>query len=96
MGSNDKSTVVVWFGVNVMGSAGPDNVKPVPINVISLIVTGAVPVEVKVICSIVGVLTTTLPNATLEGLMLSASIVAFSCIVKLVNMLPTLAVIVTA
>ena len=62
-----------------MGSAGPDNVKPAPVSVIPLIVTGAVPVEVKVICCVVGVLTTTLPNATLAGLMVSASIVAFSC-----------------
>jgi hypothetical protein len=79
-----------------MGSEGPDNVKPVPVSVIPLIVTGAVPVEVKVIDCVVGVLTTTLPNATLAGLMLSASMVAFSCSVKLVNLLPTLAVIVTA
>lgn len=79
-----------------MGSAGAENVKPMPVCVIPLIVTGAVPVEVKVIDFVVGVLTTTLPNATLAGLMLSASMVVFSCNVKLVNMLPTLAVIVTA
>jgi hypothetical protein len=96
VGSNDISTVVAWFGVNVMGSAGAENVKPMPVCVIPLIVTGAVPVEVKVIDFVVGVLTTTLPNATLAGLMLSASMVVFSCNVKLVNMLPTLAVIVTA
>ena len=96
VGSNDRSTVVVWFGVKVTGSAGPDIVKPVPVSVIPLIVTGAVPVEVKAIDCVVCELTTTLPNATLAGLMLSASMVAFSWRVKLVDMVPSLAVIVTA
>jgi hypothetical protein len=61
-----------------------------------LIVTGAVPVEVKVTDCVAGVLTTTSPNATLVALILSASIAAFSCRGKLLNTLPALAVIVTA
>jgi hypothetical protein len=51
----------------------------VPVRVIPLIVTGAVPVEVKVIDCVAGVPTTTSPNATLVGLMLSARMVAFNC-----------------
>jgi hypothetical protein len=77
--SNDISTVVAWFGANVMGSAGPDNAKPVPVSVIPLMVSGAVPVEVTVIDCVAGELTTTSPNATLVGLMVRARMIAFSC-----------------
>ena len=40
---------------------GPDIVKPVPLNVPELMVTGAVPVEVNVTCSVDAVFTVTSP-----------------------------------
>ncbi|MGB9154092.1 MAG: hypothetical protein WCD70_13515 [Alphaproteobacteria bacterium] len=83
-------------GLSVIGSGGPESEKPDPDNDAPLTVTGALPAEAKVIDCVADVLTATLPKITLAGVMLSASTVAFSCTVKLVNMLPTLAVIVTA
>jgi len=52
-------------------------------------------VEVIVTDCVAGVFTNTSPNATLVALMLKASIAALSCSVKLVNILPALAVSVT-
>jgi hypothetical protein len=50
----------------------PDTVKPVPFRAAALIVTGTVPVEVKVTgCGVAAVFTTTLPKAMLVGLTLS-------------------------
>jgi hypothetical protein len=89
-------SVACWPGFNVVGNADPDNVKPAPFRVAPLIVTGTVPVEVKVTGCVADVLTATSPNATLVALMLSASIAAFNCRAKLLNTLPALAVIVTA
>ena len=42
--------------------------KPVPLSVAELMVTGAVPVEVSVTGSVEAVFTVTLPNAKLAGL----------------------------
>ena len=50
------------------GKVAPDIVKPVPVNVAELMVTGAVPLELSVTGSVVGVFTVTLPNAKLAGL----------------------------
>jgi hypothetical protein len=96
VGSNTKFSVTAWPGFNVAGNVGPDTVKPAPVTAAVLIVTGAVPVEVKVTGCVAGVLTTTSPNATLVALMLSARTAAFNCRVKLLTTLPALAVIVTA
>ena len=61
------------------GNAAPKSVNPAPASVAPLIVTGAVPVEVKVTDWVVGVLTKTLPNATFVALMLSVGTAAFNC-----------------
>ena len=53
------------------GKVAPDIVKPIPVNVAELMVTGAVPLELSVTGSVVGVFTVTLPNAKLAGLMLN-------------------------
>ena len=71
-------------------------VKPVPLSVAELMVTGAVPVEVNVTGSVVGVFTVTLPNAKLAGLMLNVGTAAFSCRAKVLETPPALAVRVTA
>ena len=77
------------------GNPVPETAKPAPVSVTPLIVTGTVPVEVKVTGCIAGVLTGTSPNATLVALMLSARIAAFSCKVTFFITLPSFAVIVT-
>jgi hypothetical protein len=61
-----------------------------------LIVTGAVPEEVRVIDCVVGVLSTTSPNAMLVALMVRASTAAFNCRRKLLDRPPELALMVTA
>jgi hypothetical protein len=96
VGSNSIFSVLSWFGFNVAGSVAPGNVKPAPVSVAPLIVTGTVPVEVKITGCVAGALTPTSPNATLVALMLSAITAAFSCSAKLLSTLPALAVIVTA
>ena len=78
------------------GKVAPDIVKPVPVNVAELMVTGAVPLELSVTGSVVGVFTVTLPNAKLAGLMLSVGTAAFSCRAKVFDTPPALAVRVTA
>jgi hypothetical protein len=55
-------------------------------------VTGAVPVDVNVTGSVVGVFTVTSPNATLAELMVNVGTAAFSCKAKLLETLPALAV----
>jgi hypothetical protein len=59
-------------------------------------VTGAVPVDVNITGSVVGVFTATLPNARLAGLIVNVDTPAFSCKAKLLETLPALAVRVTA
>jgi hypothetical protein len=71
-------------------------VKPTPVSVAALIVTGAVPVDVKVTDCVAAEFTTTLPNPTLVALMLSVGAAEFNCRTKLLETLPTLAVSVTA
>jgi hypothetical protein len=65
VGSNFTLSVADWVGFRVTGKVAPDIVKPVPVNVAELMVTGAVPVEVNVTGSVDGVFTVTLPNARL-------------------------------
>jgi hypothetical protein len=68
----------------------------VPVSVASLIVTGAVPVEVRVTgCGVAAVFATTLPKATLLVLMLSVETVVPNCKAKVSDTPPALAMIVT-
>jgi hypothetical protein len=61
----------------------PDTVKPVPVRAAALIVTGTVPMEVKVTgCGVAAVFTKTLPKATLVVLTLSVGTAAPSCRLK--------------
>ena len=70
--------------------------KPVPVIVAELMFTAAVPVEVNVSDLETGVLTWTLPKATLVALMLSVGVAAFNCNAKLAELLLVLAASVTA
>ena len=68
----------------MVGNVAPDIVKPLPVSVAALIVTGAVPLEVKVTdCGVAAVFTTTLPKARLVALTLSVGTAAFNCRAKL-------------
>jgi hypothetical protein len=76
----------------------PDIVKPVPVSVAALTVTGEVPVEVKVTDCVAGVFRTTSPKATLVALTPSTGVSAFdsfNCKAKLFETLAALAVKVT-
>ena len=98
VGSNCTSSVTAKLGFKVTGKVAPDIVKPVPLNVAELIVTGAVPAEVNVTGSVDGVFTVTLPNAKLVALMVNVGTVvpaAFSCRANVLETPPALAVRVT-
>ena len=94
---NTTLSVACWPGFNVIGKVAPEIAKPAPVTATALTVTGAVPVEVKVTgWGVAAVFSTTLPNAKLVVLMLSAGTAAFNCRAKVLDTLPALAVIVTA
>lgn len=96
VGSNSIFRITCWPGLNVDGSAAPGRVKPVPVIVSPLIVTGRMPIEVNITGCVADVFTTTSPKATLVALMLSARIAAFNWMAKFLTTPPALAVIVTA
>jgi len=96
VGSNCTCSVTDWVGFKVAGNVAPDIVKPVPVRVPELMVTGDVPVEVNVTGSVVGVFNATLPNARLVGLTVNVPTAAFNCKAKVLEMPPALAVSVTA
>jgi hypothetical protein len=96
VGSNFTLSVADWVGFKVTGKVAPDIVKPVPVNVAELMVTGAVPVEVNVTGNVDGVFTVTLPKARLAGLMVNVGTPAFNCRAKVLETPPALAVRVTA
>ena len=47
VGSNETVREAVWPGFSVTGSVSPDIVKPAPVTVAALIVSGAVPDDVS-------------------------------------------------
>jgi hypothetical protein len=47
VGSNWTFSVAVLVGFSVTGKLGPDSEKPVPVSEAELMVTGAVPVDVR-------------------------------------------------
>ena len=96
VGSNCTSSVIARVGFRVTGKVAPDIVKPVPLSVAELMVTGAVPVEVNVTGSVDGTFSATVPNARLGGLTVNTGPAAFNCRAKVVETLPALAVRVTA
>lgn len=98
VGSNCTVSVATWPGVNVTGKVTPDIVNPVPVNAAALIVTDEVPVEVRVRDCVDGMHSPTSPNAKLVVLTLSVDVDAegFNCRPKVLEMLPALAVNVTA
>jgi hypothetical protein len=96
VGSNCTSNVTARPGFKVTGNLAPDIVKPVPLNVPELMVTGDVPVEFNVTGSVDAVFTVTLPKPRLAGLTAKVATPLFSSRAKLVETVPALAVSVTA
>jgi hypothetical protein len=74
VGSNCTFNVNDWPGFNWSGNVPPDSVKPVPLKVAELIVTGAVPVEANVTDCVDADPTVTLLNARLPVLTLSIEV----------------------
>ena len=66
------------MGVKVSGKAAPDTVKPAPLIAPALMVTAAVPVELRVSDCVVAVFTFTLPKAIVPELRLSVGTAALS------------------
>ncbi len=56
------------------GNVAPDTVKPAPVSVAELMVTGAVPVEVNVTGCVDAVFTVTLPNVRLAALIVNCGL----------------------
>ena len=67
-GLNCTCNVTVWPGFSVTGSVLPAIVKPAPVMVAELTVTGDVPVDVNVNDWVVDVFTVTLPKLRLAVL----------------------------
>ena len=68
VGLNCTCTVSVCEGFRVAGTVPPTNVKPAPLIVTELTVTGDVPVDVSVTGSVTGEFTVTLPKLRLAVL----------------------------
>lgn len=92
VGSNCTARVIVCAGFKVTGNAPPEIVKPTPVSVAELTVTGRLPVELNVNCWLIALLTIWFPNAMLPALTLSVCTAAFSCRATDDDVLPTLAV----
>jgi hypothetical protein len=67
-----------WPGLSFAGRLTDDVENPVPDTEIVLIVSAAVPVEVRVTVWVVELFTTTAPNEILFAFTLSAGVAAFS------------------
>ena len=95
-GSNCTLKLAACPGASVTGSERPDAVKPDPVSASALMVTDAVPEEVKVTVCTVGVLTATLPNVSVVALMVNLGVAAFSVSEAVFETLFAVAVKVTA
>jgi hypothetical protein len=91
-GLNVRVTVIVFPGLRVAGRLVGDAEKPLPLTVIELTVTEAVPVEVRVTVWVVGLFNTTPPNAMLVAFTDSAGVPAFNWSETVRDVLPVVAV----
>jgi hypothetical protein len=93
-----KLTVSVAFcpWLRVSGKLTPDILKPAPVTVPALMVSGAVPEEVRVTdCGVEAVFTATLPKVMLPVLRLRCGMKGFSSRAKVLETVPEVAVRVT-
>lgn len=82
VGSNCIVSVAVCPLFNVSGKVAPETLKPAPRLTAEFTVTGAVPVDDKVMVCVVGVSTETLPKFTLDGFTLNVGTLEPSSIRK--------------
>jgi hypothetical protein len=94
-GSNWTVRVAAWPGLKLRGKLAPEIEKPAPVSVAELMVTAAAPVEVTVTVCVAGVLTATLPNATVAVLRLSVGVATFTWRLTFCDTPPAVAVNVT-
>jgi hypothetical protein len=75
-----------------MGNVAPDTVKPEPVSVAPLIVSGAVPLELSITgCEVAVEFVCTFPKARLVALTLSVGTDAFNCKINTCDPLPAFA-----
>ena len=74
---NCTFNIIVWPGSNLTGGVIPDNVNPSPVALTALIVTGAVPTDVKVKDWVADEFTRTKPKAMLVELKLRVAAAVF-------------------
>jgi hypothetical protein len=95
-GSKLTVSVAVCPWLRVSGKLAPGMLKPAPATVPALMVSGAVPVDIRVTdCGVAAVFTVTLPNAMLPVLSLKCGMKAFSSRAKVFETVPEVAVRVT-
>lgn len=81
--------------VSVIGKLPPETVKPLPVTLAALMVTAALPVDVKISVCVAGEFRFTLPKAIVVAFTLSVATAAPSCRAKVFAKPPALAVSVT-
>jgi hypothetical protein len=73
IGLNCTLRVAVWVGFSVRGKVAPETENPVPLTLAAVTVTGAVPVEDRIIDWVAGEFTRTSPKEMLVALMLNVA-----------------------
>ncbi len=91
-GSKLIVSIAVCPGFSVTGKLIPESANPVPATDAALMVSGAVPDEVRVTVLVVVVFSATVPNATLVLLNVSPGAVAFNVSAKVFDTPPDVAV----
>jgi hypothetical protein len=93
VGSNLTVSVADCPWLRVSGKLAPDMLKPAPVSVPALMVSGAVPEEVRVTdCGVAAVFNATLPKARLLALRLNVGVLALSAREKVFETVPAVAV----
>ena len=93
VGSKLTVSFAVCPWLRVSGKLAPDMLKPAPVSVPALIVSGAVPEEDSVTdCGVAAVFNATLPKVRLLVLRLKVGVLALSARAKVLEMLPAVAV----
>jgi hypothetical protein len=92
VGSKPIVSTAVWFGLRVIGALIPDTENPAPATVAPLRISCAVPEDVIVTVFVAAAFRSSVPNATLVALKLSAGAAGFSCRAKVSVMEPAVAV----
>jgi hypothetical protein len=85
-------SVAVWPSLRVSGKFTPDILKPAPVSVPALMMSGAVPEEVRMTDLVAAVFNVTLPKARVLGLRLRVGMKAFNWSWTVLETVPAVAV----